>query len=189
MKTIKLVLATVMFVTITSCGGGISKEAPNEEGFEAIEEELKSKFGDNAYYTDLNISHDRTVGNIISVTVTKNPASLKMGAYVYSNHTSWKQNSEITLEAPEGTNAADFMFQLDDKINLKKLGELVETSSKKLTAEKGINNPRFEMAFIQFPKNGNILKTEYMVKLEPENGGTSFTFSYELDGTFIKMNY
>ena len=79
-----------------------------------------------------------------------------MGSHGYSNHTSWKQNSEIILEVPEGAKASDFMFQLDEKINLKKLGELVETSKQKLTAEKSIDNPHLEMAFIKFMPQSEI---------------------------------
>ena len=45
------------------------------------------------------------------------------------------------------------------------------------------------MAHIYFPKNGDVSKAEYYVKLEPENGGTTFTFSYTLDGELIKMDY
>ena len=45
------------------------------------------------------------------------------------------------------------------------------------------------MAFIKFPKNGDISKTEYTVRLEPKNGGTSFTFRYDLQGNFIEMDY
>ena len=81
------------------------------------------------------------------------------------------------------------MFQLGDKINLTKLGELVETSKKKLTAEKQIENPRLSMAFVKIPRSQDISKAQYSVSLEPENGGTSFSFFYKLDGEFIEMNY
>jgi hypothetical protein len=32
-------------------------------------------------------------------------------------------------------------------------------------------------------------KAQYVVQLEPENGGTSFSYFYELSGDFIEMNY
>lgn len=189
MKTLKFLFMVIATATLISCGGGVSKQAANAEGFGEIEEELKNKFGDDAYYTDLNISHDKSIGNMISLTVTENPASLKMGEYVYSNHTSWKQNSEVTIEIPEGSQAKDFMFQLDDKISLKKLGELVEVSGKKLTAEKDIKNPHLKMAFVKFPKNGDMSKAQYNIDLTPENGGTTFSFQYRLNGELIEMDY
>ncbi|MCF6279664.1 MAG: hypothetical protein L3J14_04890 [Flavobacteriaceae bacterium] len=189
MKTLKFtVIVAIIATTLMSCGGSTSKQSANAEGFDEIEKEIKSKFGENAYYTDLAISYNKSIGNIISVTVTDNPESLKMGQWTSSQNT-WKQDSEITLTVSEGSKASDFMFQLNDKINLSKLGELVEKSMKQLTAEKNIKNPTLSTAFVYLPKNGDITKAEYNVNLKPENGGTSFRFSYKLNGELIKMKY
>ncbi|SIS42534.1 hypothetical protein SAMN05421766_101857 [Zobellia uliginosa] len=175
-------------ITLVSCGGDTAKLPANADGFAGIEKELKSEFGDSAYYTDLTIIYNESIGNSISTTVTDAPESLKMGQWTYSLG-NWKQTSEVTLEIPEGTKAADFMFQLGEKISLGKLGELVEKSSEQLKAEKDIENPRLEMAFVKYPKNGDLSDAQYIVKLQPENGGTSFTFSYKIDGSLIKMDY
>jgi len=187
MKTIKLTIAVLM-LTLMSCGDGISKQPANAEGFATIEKELKDKFGDDAYYTDVSISYDASIGNMLSLTVTDAPESLKMGQWVQSQQ-GWKQTSEITLEVPEGTKAADFMFQLDETINLSKLGELVEKSSTQLTTEKNIENPTLYTAFVKFPKNGDVSKTEYSINLKPENGGTTFRFYYNINGELRKMDY
>mgnify|MGYP001803236735 CR=1 FL=1 len=188
MKILKSTVIGLILVSLLSCGNGTSSQPANKKGFTVIEKELKNKFGDDAYYTDLHISYDKNVGNLISVTVTEAPESLKMGQWNLMRGI-WKQNSEVSLEVPEGCKAADFMFQLNDQINLSKLGELVEISSEKLKAEKDIENPAFHMAYINFPDNGDISKAEYDVLLKPGNGGTTFTFSYKLNGDFIKMNY
>ena len=188
MKNLKFTaMVALALITLMSCGGISSQEA-NAEGFGAIDKELKSKFGESAYYTDLSISYDKTVGNIVGVTVTEDPESLQMGQWNLMQNT-WKQNSEITLEVPEGTKAASFMFQINDKINITLLGELVEKSITQLKAEKGLKNPVLDMAFVRFPKDGDISKTDYNVMLEPENGGTTFRFTYALDGKLIKMDY
>lgn len=173
---------------LISCQGGISKQAPNAKGFGAIEKEIKSKFGDNAYFTKITIMYDKSIGNSIALTVTDVPESLKMEEWIHSQN-NWKQNSKITLEVPEGSKAADFMFQLDDKINLTKLGELIEKSKKQLTVEKNIENPSLDIAYVVFPKNGDISKADYNINLKPENGGTTFRFSYKLNGDLIKMDY
>ena len=178
-------LSVITVFALTSCGGGT--EASNAEGFGNIQKELKSKFGDDAYYTDLTISHIESIGNVVSVTATEDPESLKMGEWNLTNG-DWEQTSEVTLEVPEGSKAADFMFQLNDKINLTQLGGLVEKSIEALTKEKSID-PVLSMAFIMFPENGDISGAKYAVKLEPKTGGTSFTYYYELDGTFIEMDY
>ncbi len=189
MKILKFTAIVVLIViTLMSCRRSTSKQPTNAEDFGTIEKEMKSKFGDNAYYTDLIITNDKSLGNWISVTVTDNPESLKMGQW-NSSQDSWKQNSEITLEVPKGSKAADFMFQLNNKINLTKLGELVEKSSLKLKTEKNIENALLHMALVKFPKNGDIVKTEYTVMLKPENEGTTFTFRYKLNGDLIKMDY
>lgn len=176
--------AIALLITLLSCGGGTSKQPANAEGFGAIEKELKSKFGDDAYYTDLTITYNKSIGNIVGVTVTEAPESLKMGQW-NSSQNSWKQNSEISLEVPKGSKAADFMFQLNEKINLSTLGELVEKSSEQLKIDKKLENAALHMALIKFPKNGDIAKTEYTVILKLENGGTIFTFSYKLNGELI----
>ncbi len=184
-KSTLLLLTVMVFV---SCAGIIGNQPVNSEDFKAIETDLKREFGDDAYYTDLTIMYNESIGNMIGVTVTEAPESLTMGQWNYSQGF-WKQNTEISLEVPQGTKAADFMFQLNDKINLANLGELVEKSMNQLTAEKDIDNPRLEMAFVNFPKNGDMAKAEYHVKLQPEHGGTSFSFYYALNGELLKMNY
>lgn len=189
MKNLKQVLATVICtVLLWSCGGGASKQDANAEGFEVIERVLNDKFGNNAHYTDLTITYNESIGNIIGVIVTDVPESMKMGQWSHSQDT-WTQTSEIVLEVPRGTKAADFMFQLDDNINLKELGELVEKSKTLLSTEKGIENPSLHMAFIKMPKNGDRIKIEYVVMLRPKNDGTTFTFSYDLKGTLINTDY
>jgi len=189
MKVLKIIFITAVLITQSSCGGlNDSTQPANAEGFGAIEQGMKSKFGKDAYYTSITIMHDKFIGNMISLTQTNAPESLKMEEWNQSQNT-WKQNSEISIEVPEGSKASDFMFQLNDEINLRKLGELVEESSKQLEAEKELENPTLSLAFVKFPKNGDMAKAEYSINLKPENGGTTFTFMYTLSGELIKMDY
>lgn len=188
MKVLKLILFVVTIALLISCGNSIGKASPDQKGFASIEKNIKNKFGEDAYFTDLTITYNKTIGNIIGVTVTKEPASLKMEQW-NATQGNWTQNSNIALEVPSGTQAADFMFQLNETINLPTLGKLVETSIEKLTSEKGLNNPVLQMAYIKFPKNGDTVKTEYVISLTPENGGTTFTFRYKLNGELIEMDY
>lgn len=185
---LKTILTLMIAVLLISCGNRTSELSANANGFNIIESELINKFGDHAYYTDVTITYNKSIGNIIGVTVTEDPESLKMGQWNLTQD-NWAQNSNITLEVPEGSQAADFMFQLDGKISLSKLGELVEKSCKQLKAEKNIENPVLNMAFVKFPKNGNLSKAEYEIMLQPEFGGTMFLFRYELNGELVKMDY
>lgn len=187
-KYTQLFFLLTVTILLVSCENKTSNQPTNAEGFTAIENELKDKFGKDAYYTDLAIMYNKTIGNMVSVTVTENPESLKMGQWNLAQN-SWVQNSEVLLEVPEGTKASDFMFQLNEKINLSTLGDLVEKSREQLRSEKQLNNPALSIASVKFPKNGNLSKTEYAINLEPENGGTTFSFYYTLDGELIKMDY
>ncbi|MBC8882899.1 hypothetical protein H9X57_04470 [Flavobacterium piscinae] len=173
---------------ITSCGGGSSKQEANATGFSVIENQIKDKFGKEAYYTDLSITYNESIGNIVSVTVTDNPELLQMAQWNQTQD-NWNQTSDVTIEIPEGTKATDFMFQLNEKINLKKLGELVEQSKAQLTKEKSIENPKLHIAAVKYPDTGEVSKAEYVVMLQPENGGTTFSFSYTLAGELTNMDY
>lgn len=189
MRTLKnLTIAALTTLTLLSCGGSAGVESHNAKGFGDLEAELKSEFGNDAYYTDLTVMYIAELGTSINATVTDDPASLAMGEWQNSSG-SWEQTSEITLEIPDGTKASDFMYQLNDQFSLSKLGGLVEESIKSLKAEKKIDNPVLSLAFIKFPDNGDVSKAEYVVTLEPENGGTSFTYTYSLEGELTDMNY
>jgi hypothetical protein len=178
----------MVIIKLMSCSGSTNKQPATAEGFKAIESELKDKFGQNAYYTDLSITYNESIGNIIGVTVTKAPESLKMGQWNLTQNT-WKQNSDITIEVPEGTKAADYMFQLGEVISLSKLGGLIEQSVQKLKDEKGLENSTLSMASLNFPDNGDITKAEYLINLKPEKSDTTFRFYYTLDGNLIKKSY
>lgn len=180
-----IVLSSLVLV---SCGAGVDDQPANGEGFKSIENEIKGKFGNDAHYTEVSIIHSEGIGNTVSVLVATDPESMKMEEWDLISG-NWSQSSEVTIEIPEGSLAADYMFQLDGTVSLKKLGDLVEESKEKLTKEKSLENPRLHMAYVKYPDTGETAKAEYIVMLQPETGGTTFTFSYKLDGEFIEMGY
>lgn len=177
-----VIISALLFI---ACGE--SSYPHTESGFNSIEQVIQSKFGKEAYYTDISIVYNASIGNIIGVTVTEDPVSLEMGEW-NNIQGSWSQESIISLEVPSGSKAADFMFQLNDKINLGTLGTLVSSSLEDLESEKNIQ-PALHMAYIKYPDNGNFTEAKYVVILEPESGGTSFTYTYDMNGELIAMNY
>lgn len=187
-KIYTTVLLLFSIFILSSCGGNSSNQEATAAGFSEIENQIKEKFGKDAYYTDLSVLFIEGIGNSISVTVTDSPESLKMGQWDLSQNT-WTQRSEVTLEIPENSQAKDFMFQLNETINLKKLGELVEKSKSTLFKQKKIDDSKLHIASIQFPDNGDLSKANYSINLKPENGGTTFSFSYTLAGELINMDY
>lgn len=188
MRKLNFVVLALAVVSLMSCGGSGGTETHNAKGFGELESNLKSEFGADASYTDLTVMYVDGIGTSMNVTVTDDPASLQMGEWNNALG-SWEQTSEITLEISEGSQASDFMFQLGDKISLTKLGELTEKAIAKLKADKGLENPVLSLATVRYPDNGDINEADYLITLEPENGGTSFSFFYTLDGEFVEMNY
>lgn len=183
--SVGMLFAFIVLLKLVSCSSSTNYQPATAEGFKTIQNEFKTKFGENAYYTDLTISYNESIGNIIGVTVTENPESLKMEQWNLTQD-SWKQNSDITIEVLKDTKASDYMFQLGESISLAKLGGLVEHSVQKL---KNYKNPTLSMAGVIFPDNGDISKAEYLINLKPENADTTFSFYYTLNGDLIKMDY
>ncbi len=188
MKKLKFLGIGFVFAGLISCGGGVADQPATAEGFGEIEKELNEKFGADAYYTDLSIVYVDKIGNSVTTTVTSDPASLEMGEWSFSNSV-WTQTSEVSIEIPDGTKAADFMFQLGGEISLSELGGLVEKAKKMLADEKDVPNARLKIASIVFPDSGDMAEAKYSIQLEPENGGTSFSFYYDLKGEMISMDY
>ncbi len=187
-KLKRLNLLLVLLLHVTSCSNSIQNQPATADGFQNIENALKDQFGKDAFYTDLTITYNQSIGNIVGVTVTEIPESLKMGQWNLTQG-NWQQNSDIIIEVPVGTKASDFMFQLGETISLSKLGALVEQSIQKLKDEKQFENLTLSTARVFYPDNGDISKAEYFVNLQPENGGTTFRFRYSLNGNLISMNY
>lgn len=182
----KFKLTTLVFLSLFlfSCGDNSS----TGDDISSVQNMLEDKFGDEAYYTEISITYNESIGYITNVITTNSPESLMMEQWTNSMD-NWTQTSEITIEIPKGTKAADFMFQIGEEINLNKLSELVEKSKQSLTSDKQIENPRLHMAFIKYPDTGEVNKAEYIVMLQPEFGGTTFTYSYKLNGELIEMDY
>lgn len=180
--------AAAMMLAVVSCGIGPKNYSQDAAGMEAWGEDMKAKFGADAWYTQLGLSYsDGTPG--VTVTETDDPASLKMREWIWSNYAGWKQTSDVTLEIEDGTPAEVFMFQLDKEVSIKMVGELVEKSKTQLTAEKNIDNPRIKTVFMSAPDDGDKSRMRIDITLEPENGGTRFRFEYNLAGELESFDY
>lgn len=187
MKNIKsiftIAIAVISIITLQSCGGGDLTK--NADGFKDIENLLKKEFGEGAYYTNISIVSDKTAGTILNTTVTNQPESLKMGEWNRMKG-SWTQASEVTLELTGGE-AKDFMFTIGD-VSIAKIGELMEDAKKRLKEEKNVNSV-LRTAAVYAPNDGDMSTMTYYIEMQPETGGTTFSFNYGLDGTFQSLNY
>jgi len=183
-----LFLAALFCISLASCGGaGGGTGGSGDVNFDKIESNLNKKFGDDAHYTNLSIAHVNNIGTIINTTVTDDPASLKLGEYTRLKG-AWEQKADVTLELGSGT-AEDFMFNLTEDVSLTTLSELVDTSKKKLADEKDLADAHLKLAVLNVPNRGTKADMKYNIVLEPKNGGTSFNFTYTLDGTLDNFSY
>jgi hypothetical protein len=183
-KSFKYLVVAASLV-LFSCGNGKKDFAENAASISALEAELKSEFGDDAYYTSISIV-GTDYGSILSVTETSDPSSLKMADWTYGNG-AWTQSSEITLEL-SGGKAEDYMFKIGDKINFETLGKIVDDAKSILKKEKEID-AKVSTILINAPDNGDFSSMEYFLNLEPATGGTTFRFEYTLEGELIKYDY
>ncbi len=176
-----------LFIAAVFCTACNQNYTNSKESFTKIEKELKEKFGDNAYYSNISVSNGGSVGDILSVTVTKDPASLKMEEW-NKTQGNWKQTSNVTVELGSGK-PEDFMFNLNKDISISKMGELIETAKKKLANEKKITDAVVKIASVSAPQNHDKSALQYLIMLEPKNGGTAFSFFYDLGGNLKNFSY
>ncbi|MDL2319927.1 hypothetical protein LJC45_02205 [Alistipes sp. OttesenSCG-928-B03] len=182
-----LSLVAVLALAFTSCGGGKSKYTQDAAGFEKLGGDLQSKFGADAYYTNLGIVNDSNGGFVINLTVTKDPSSLKMEEWVMSAG-SWRQTADVTLQV-EGADPADFMFQLGKDVDMKKFGTMVEEAKAKVTEVANIEGLKLNLATVNTPDDEDKSGLRYMIDIKPEHGGTSFYFNYDAQGELISFDY
>jgi len=189
---------SLLFATSCGSGGGnnLSKVSTDAAGFEKIQQELTAKFGENAYYDLIyignNLPANRPGGGVwVNVNVTTKPESLKMEQWSYASTIGWRNTSEITIEMSGDANVKDYLFQLDgNKFNLKKVGELVTASSKKLADEKNLSKTVLASAVINtFNQPVSDTDTKILIDMKPENGGTTFHFIYDLSGKLLDFSY
>ncbi|MBW1297361.1 hypothetical protein [Aquimarina litoralis] len=179
----RTIIAITVALILSSCGKPLTDD---KAGFEQVAEELKGKFGEGAYYTGITISYTKELGILFNVTTTNNPASLKMEEWNWVQN-KWTQKAEVTLEITGGK-PEDFMFQVDNKISIVKLGELIEQAKKQLKKEKDIDGV-LSVSNINAPNDGDLSKLAYNITLEPKNGGTAYHFTYNLQGVLEEFNY
>lgn len=191
LKAVAFCLILIGF-TITACEyfGGGGRTFETEEGVKETREQLDSKFGKGAWYTDVTLSYDKSTGTVITGTGTADPNSPKL----IERHLMkgiWKDLSEITMEISGGGQPKDFMFTLD-QVNMDKIPALVKQSKEKVSKEKGIKDVVVTWVSISMPdklNNDKPAKPSYRLNVEPESGGTHFTFIYDVQGNFENMIY
>lgn len=185
MKNTISIFLTVTALGLLSCGNGKTDFTDNAASMIALGEEIKGEFGDS-YYTSFSVNNTSS-GPIVGVSTTKDPSSMQMGDWQYFDG-SWSQISEITLEVPSGAKAEDYMFKFGEQVKFETIGKIIEDAKATLKKEKEVD-AKVEDLIVNAPNNGDFDTMEYLLTLEPISGGTSFNFSYTLNGELIKYDY
>jgi len=183
MKVINSILFLISLILLTSCGGGGSSSDIINFG-----EALKSEFGADAYYTSISFTdtHIRAVGNVMTAEVTNDPSSNKMEDWT-ALRGAWEKKGNVILEISGGAKAEQFMFQLGKRVKINVLDSLFTDAQARLKKEKDIDS-RIKLVNVTAPKNGDLDNMKYSIAIEPETGGTTFNFSYKLNGDFVNMH-
>lgn len=168
---ITIVLTTLM---LFSCGKTTYEN--NINGFVEIENDLKKKFGNNAFYTDITIELNGKNVTQIEVTQTQDPDLLKMQGWKHQKNT-WKQFSEVNLELKTGE-IKDYMFQLGNEINLTKVNQIKENIP--------LKEP-FYLSKVKIisPNNGDTSKLQYQVQVRKKATDKKLKFNFDKDGYLI----
>ncbi|NML24099.1 hypothetical protein HHL16_24690 [Pseudoflavitalea sp. G-6-1-2] len=189
-KTLQLSLMLALCITaFTSCDyfGGGGRKYETADGVASLVSDLKSEFGKDAWYTDINFSYHKSTGTSTSATGTKDPASKKMIEKTRLKGT-WKDNSEITLSLTGDAKPEDFMFTLTELGDLKKLPDMIKLAVDKIKKEKNFDVVATNIT-VHSPDRlkENSEKFSYLLSLQPENGGTSFSVIFDQKGDFKKI--
>ena len=178
------VLLIVSGILFSSCGSSTDLTANSLEAEQLIIDE----FGGNLHFTYFTILNSRNVkGSVIQVTFTKEPSSMKLQTWMYSQGL-WIQSDETTLEITGDAKPEDFMLSLEE-LNIPNMQKMVEEAKAHLKKEKDIDNPFVQVVGISTPDSESKAESTYSIVLESENGGTNFRFIYTLEGNFESMKY
>jgi len=173
-----------LLVVITSCKSGFEY---NKTGFAKLEKEIVSKFGPDAYYTDVQAVNSED-GSMVMVSVTKDPASLKQQQWLLYPGGEWEQQADVSFTVEGGT-PESYMFRLGREASASQLGSLLEQSTATLQQEQHITQPEFIKAAIRSDhkrtsKEDGIF---YYVTLRDPGTQKDFLFKYDLKGTPVTV--
>ncbi len=176
----KVGFIVLIVIFLYSCKSGFKHDSA---GMTQLSSELKAEFGEDAWYTSIELVNNGGSDDLVTVDVTRDPNSLRQEQWTLF-HGFWDKKANVTLTI-QGAEPRSFMFQLDHEVRLSLLGTLMERSRKVLEEEKGIQDPQVLTAQI---KSSNQMNSKqegiyYSISLRGKKEEKSFNFVYDLNGT------
>lgn len=185
MKSLRSAFVLSFLLWICSCKSGFEH---NQAGMEQLSQELKKEFGEDAWYTCIELVNSGGSDDIVTIDQTKDPNSLKQEQWSQF-HGFWEKKADITLSI-QGAKPESFMFQLDKEVGLGKLGSLMEQSKKQLLEEKKVDDGQVVLAQIKASTQMNTKQEGlyYSISLKSPKSGKSYNFVYNTEGTLKTLN-
>ncbi|MDR3286299.1 MAG: hypothetical protein LBT27_02495 [Prevotellaceae bacterium] len=193
-KTIYLSAIYISLFFVFSCGTktntDTSQYTHDAAGFGKIQDEVIREFGTDAYYHYISVEYSPATETkkenlLFKVEVTDNPDEKKLKLCSFNDPdygVKWVHKDWMTFSIQGDASPADFMFQLKDKCNLGKVGELLQKSIEKVSKEK---SKKFilEKASIYAPENLGWQEYYISIRLQAESDRYAhYRFEYNLDG-------
>ena len=177
---------TLLFCAICGVISCATKLEPNKAGFEKLQTELVSKYGADAYYTDLQMTLTAESEVSVLVTETKDPASLKQEQWLRYGGGEWEKQADVAFTV-EGAEAQSFMFQLNKEVSLSTMSDLLEKSKLQLEKEKQVKEPIFISVAISSKHQMNSKETGifYYITLLDATSQKDYRFVYDLKGNAV----
>lgn len=181
MKNAIWILCLSLF--LCSCS---NKLEPNKQGFEKLQAELISKYGEDAYYTDLQLTLNAESELSVLVTETKEPSSLKQEQWLRYGGGGWEKQADVVFSV-EGAEAKSFMFQLNKEVSLSTMADLLDKSKAQLEKERQVKEPVFVSAVVSSKHQMNSKETGifYYINLSDAASKKDYRFVYDLKGIMV----
>ncbi len=188
MNKLILLLGIVTALFLQSCGKSYTHDAP---GIKELNQDLKEKFGADAWYTNVSysVSPDNKNIYVVSADQTDNPESLMQERWLKEGNT-WQKIAKVNLDIQNGA-PRDYMFQLDQGgISLETLGQLITDTRDSLQKEKGLTELKLKIAIVATSNivlNKNDRYSYTVIFEDPENN--SYSATYDLNGKIKNRNF
>lgn len=162
----------------------------NEQGFESLSKELISKFGEDAFYTVINMSQagDETMGYTIFADVSKDAEELKQERWVFDG-VSWMNSGFVNMQT-DVSNPQFYKFQLNKEVQLSLLGKLIVETNLQFTEDGFGDHPILKLA--QVNTNNTVTdearKYLYTIKLAQKGNREEHSYTYDRNGNLLMKN-
>ena len=169
---------------ISSCAG---KYNFSYLSLEKLNDDLKSKFGADAWYTSIVMKDNGKGNNIITVDFTDDPNSLRQEQWELRGE--WEKVTDMTVRIEKGK-PEDYMFQLDKEASLLRIEKLVNLSKDVMKREDNVSDAQLKVASII---SNNLVSAQeerkvYTLSFYSNTTKKNYSFVFNLNGELLQWH-